>query len=45
MQGKKLIEANGFGPLEGPNYDTPLSPYGPGDRRPWGHATARHSTF
>ena len=29
MQGKKVIEANGFEPLEGPNYGTPLSPYGP----------------
>ena len=34
MQGKKVIQASGFRPLEGPNYSTPLSPYRPGDGRP-----------
>jgi hypothetical protein len=43
MQGKKVIEASGFGPLEGPNYGYPLSGYGPGEERPWGQATTRHS--
>jgi hypothetical protein len=31
----KVIEASGFGPIEGSNYGTPLSPYGPGDHPVW----------
>ena len=45
MQGEKVIQASRFGPLEGQNYGTPLSPYGPGNHGPWEHATAHHSMF
>lgn len=45
MQGKKMIEASGFGPLEGQNDGTPWSPYGPGDHGPQRTPTHRHSTL